>query len=167
MSKTKQEIEKLHALFLSQEPTNWELAAAMCSEADFEAVIDMEVERLINGCDYKIVVRKDPTISPRTQVLYKYNIMLGGRYETIIFSWVSIYTGGCMAGIGSRFIFPRGFRVFSEAEYHEDFAAENPFRTYSTTGIVCADNEHIEKSFAAELEAVKKYWRGVFKELKQ
>lgn len=44
--KTATEIAKLHSLFLSQDPANWQLAAMMCSEAEFEQVVEMEVERL-------------------------------------------------------------------------------------------------------------------------
>lgn len=44
--KTATEIAKLHSLFLSQDPANWQLAAMMCSEGEFEKVVEMEVERL-------------------------------------------------------------------------------------------------------------------------
>lgn len=165
----KEQLEGLHALFLSASRLDWELAATMCSEADFEAVMDMEVERLVDGGEYKLVVRKDPTVFPRIQVVYKYNIMLGGLYETKIFAWASAYTGGCMVGVHSRFRFLGGGRVFSETEYtehYEEFAAGNPFRICTITAASCRYYEHIEKSFAAELRAVKEYWRHQLKALK-
>lgn len=44
--KTATEIAKLHSLFLSQDPANWALAAMMCSEGEFDKVVEMEVERI-------------------------------------------------------------------------------------------------------------------------
>lgn len=44
--KTEEEISGLHALFLSQDPASWQLAAMMCSKADFEKVMELEVGRV-------------------------------------------------------------------------------------------------------------------------
>lgn len=166
--KTKQELEALHRLFLSNDSGNWELGAMMCSLEGFNAVIDMEVERLANSEDFKSSKTKD---EDSEGFEYEHKLMLGVGL-CLFTEWGNLESDTWAVIERSWEIIPAGIDIaWTKLKYDIalDGAEKTSYWTVDTAGSRTEGprNQYLTDDFAAELEAVKEYWRGIFKKLKQ
>lgn len=166
--KTKQEIASLHTLFLSPEPANWGFAAKRCSKADFERIINLEVERFTNSEDFEFVKAKD---EDSEGFEYEHKLMLGVEFWLFIDrgtlesdNWVVIERAWEISSTGIDI-------AWTELKYDAASGGAEKIRYWTKNA---ADswpkgprNQYLTEDFAAELETVKEYWRNHFKQLKK
>lgn len=168
--KTATEIAKLHSLFLSQEPANWELAAMMCSETEFEEVMTLEIERLKEDESFNLEVKKDPDEGTCIDILYKYQLILGSKYVFEFWVW-NIGGSGIYSTSLAREFNSEAFTIWSDCEYDEDAIRRNddPFAVCGSINKICKDlsnNQFLDEYLKRELEAIKEHWRWQFNQIK-
>lgn len=178
--KTKQELASLHQLFLSADPNDWALAANRCSKAEFEKVLELEVERICSGdCadfnksewDIYNEHREDDTV---LCWLYDLNTLLGiclrsgidvvSTSDTRKQLTCSIYRGFLKFDadevvIGSECCIS-GPKFNDIIGQHIDCLKEFESECNSNTLTYLTDD------FKAELEQIKTHWRNHFNQLK-
>lgn len=165
--KTATEIEKLHALFLSQDPANWQLAAMMCSEGEFEKVVEMEVERLTNSEDFEFCKTRDKDMDGFE---YEHKLMFGVVFN-LFFEWDR-------HGLYTWAVIERSWEckhlntdiAWTDLKYI-DSASSPESTTYWTqdandSRVKGPRNQYLTDDFKSELEAVKQFWRNQLKDLK-
>jgi len=170
----KQQLDGLHALFLSDSRLDWELAAAMCSDEAFEAVMDMEVERM--GDDiwtYEKFDERDNFSWPwADQVSYRYKVklLMGVALESDIDvcareRWVRFERDFWSPDADS---YDNGFGPvpfhWSRFIYHNEYSSL--YTSSSTIGATSGFRDYFTSDFEADLQALKSYWREQLKALK-
>lgn len=164
-------IEKLHALFLSGSPSDWQQATAMCTETEFEQIVNLEVERLKEDESFELEVKKDPDDGPCVQALYKHQLILGGQFILELWMWNKGGTGVHVTSVSREFYLSNHHEVWSDYEYDEDAISRNedPFAVcgtvYPNRGTLSND-QYPNEYFKLEIEAVKDRWRTWFKNTK-
>ena len=167
MNKTKQELEALHRLFLSEDSDNWKLAATKCDLEYFNAVINMEIERLANAEDFEFSKTKD---EDSDGLEYEHKLMLGVVLNTFVEwgrhtldNWAVIERSWESAA-------PKTDIAWTELKY-DVIANESETISYWTQDANdCRTkgprNQYLTTDFESELEAVKEYWREQFLTIK-
>lgn len=159
----KEELKGLHALFLSDSRLDWELAAAMCSEEDFEAVMDMEVERMTNSEDFNFIKTRDEDMDGRE---YGHKLMLGVTFS-LFFEWDrrSLYSWACIERFWEA---PIQEIAWTDLKYAERLRESTTYWNQDSKDVWVKGprNQYLTDDFKAELEAVKSYWRQQLKALK-
>lgn len=165
--KTASEIAKLHALFLSQDSANWALAAMMCSEGEFEEVVEMEVERMANSEDFEFCKTRDKDMDGFE---YEHKLMLGVVFS-LFFEWDrhSPYTWAVIERSWeckhlSTDIAWTELKYVDSARRGESTTYWNQDANDSRGKGPC--NQYLTTDFKSELEAVKQFWREQLKALK-
>lgn len=163
-------IEKLHTLFLSGNPSDWQIATAMCTETEFEEIVNLEVERLKEDEGFELEIEKDTDNGTCIDVLYKHQLILGNKYVFELWMWNRDNLGTCCTSL-SRDFQSEFFSIWSDFEYDEESVRLNqePFAICGSMDISCEDlsnNQYLDEYFKRELEAVKDRWRWQFNQIK-
>lgn len=151
---TPREIQKLHSLFLSPDPNNWRLAAILCSESDFEQVIEVEVKRLCEGKDFEFHQLGSILIE---SVRWDYKLILGGRLSFRIehFGLIEI----------TRFWNLQNAGLYSTFSYD---SSNDSFEYRSMLGEVRSGqrDQYLTDDLMKELDETKRAWWRNFSQLK-
>lgn len=178
---SKDEAAKLHTLFLSKDKNNWNLAAAIATKADFEQVMELEVERLRQVDNIEMQMNNHSIVSEYDDWFMGIStesttpLMLGGK--------LGLTTELCEHWFKLCRIWKtksHNLQTYAACYFPEDDSLtfggpkvkQPPY--FNCTSILghahdtkggCV-NEYLQEDFELEIEVVKKVWRKQFLNLK-